>query len=402
MPPTINDPRSLLIKPVSGECNLHCSYCFYHERPSDPYRTTHHRLMSRDVLNILIQKGMALNHEHAAFGWQGGEPTLAGLDFFQEVVTLQQRYGYKGQVVSNGLQTNGLLLDAGWARFLREYRFLVGVSLDGPALWHDKYRHTRQDKPTQEQVLASLRLLRRYDVETNILAVVNHDTVQHPVEIYEYFLNLGLRYLQFIPCVEFDPVTGQPTEFSVTAEQFGEFLCALFDRWYNRGNPEASIRDFDAILAAHLGQSSPMCCYQTHCGSYLVVEYNGDLYPCDFYVQEDQRIGNLAELTLQAAFTSPLIKQFAANKAKPRPECTACAWYAVCQQGCPRFLIQGRHYLCQAYQRFLAYSQPAYLALVAQIENGQSTQPTNGVGRNDPCPCGSGRKFKQCCGKRAA
>ncbi|MHB1357897.1 MAG: SPASM domain-containing protein, partial [Anaerolineae bacterium] len=325
-----------------------------------------------------------------------------GLDFIQQVVALQQRYGQSGQVVSNGLQTNGLLLDAEWARFLREYRFLVGISLDGPALWHDKYRHTRQEKPTQEHVLASLRLLRRYDVETNILAVVNRDTVQHPVEIFEYFLNLGFRYLQFIPCVEFDPVTGQPTEFSVSPEQFGDFLCTLFDRWYNHGNPEASIRDFDAILAGHLGQLSPMCCYQPRCGSYLVVEYNGDLYPCDFYVQEERRIGNLTDTSLQTAFASSLLEQFADHKAEPRPECTACPWYSLCQQGCPRFLYHGRHYLCQSYQRFLAYSKPAYLSLVAQIENQQPIQRAVGVGRNDPCPCGSGRKFKQCCGKRTA
>ncbi len=357
--------------------------------------------MTDAILTLLIQQGMTLNASYAAFGWQGGEPTLAGLAFFERAVALQQQYGQSGQIVSNGLQTNGLLLDSAWARFLREYRFLVGLSLDGPALWHDQYRQTANGKPTQAQVLHAWRLLQRYEVETNILTVVNRDTARHPYEIYDYLLNQGGRYLQFIPCVEVDPATGQPTDFSVTPELYGDFLCALFDRWYNHGRPESSVRDFDAALAVYLGQSSPMCCYQPRCGSYVVVEYNGDIYPCDFYVKQNFMVGNLQQITLEEAFLSPQVQELAERKASPRPECAACAWRNLCQQGCPRFVLQSRHHLCSAYQRFWAYSQAAFQSLAGQLVQPNGGQVSAGAGRNAPCPCGSGRKYKQCCGRKS-
>jgi len=403
--------RSLLIKPASGDCNLHCSYCFYHDRPTDPYRTESRRhRMSAEVLDALIAQGMALDRRHATFGWQGGEPTLMGLDFFREVVRLQQKHGQSGQSVSNGVQTNGLLIDADWARFFRQYNFLLGVSLDGPATYHDAYRRTVNGKGTQAEVLARLRLLRQYHVEFNVLSVVNRVTAQHPVEIYDYLVNEGFAFLQFIPCVEVDPATGQLTDFSVEPEQFGDFLCAVFDRWYNGGEPQASVRDFEAILAVYMGQEAPLCCYQERCGSYLVVEHNGDVYPCDFFVQDDLYVGNILETPLERLFEHPFVKRFATAKAEPRPECRACAWLPYCQQGCPRFVgVEGRrqHYLCRAYQRFFAHSHDGMMALRDRLLRQQGiapeaapAPPARPVGRNDPCPCGSGRKYKQCCGAR--
>jgi len=405
--------RSLLIKPVSGDCNLHCGYCFYHDRPTDPYRDQRRRRMSAAVLDALMAQGMALDPRQATFGWQGGEPTLAGLDFFREVVRLQQKHGVSGQSVSNGLQTNALLIDAEWARFLRSYRFLVGVSLDGPATYHDAYRRTPGGQPTHADVLAQLRLLRRYGVECNVLIVVNRVTARHGPEIYDYLLHEGFPYMQFIPCVEVDPATGRPTDFSVEPDAFGDLLCALFDRWYNGGWPEASVRDFDAILAAYAGQGAPLCCYQERCGDYLVVEHNGDVYPCDFYVREERRVGNILDTPLARLFASPAVERFAAHKAAPRPECRTCPWQAYCHQGCPRFLgIEGRgeHYLCRAYRRFFAHSQAGFLALRDRYrrEQGLAAGPAESlrpagrrpIGRNDPCPCGSGRKYKHCCGAR--
>jgi len=266
---------------------------------------------------------------------------------------------------------------------------------------HDRYRRTLNGRPTHELVTRSLRLLRRFGVETNILTVVNHETAQQPEAIYDYLLELGFRYLQFIPCVEFDPTTGEPAEFSVTAEEYGEFLCRLFDRWYNRGNPESSIRDFDATLATCLGQPSPMCCYQQRCGSYVVVEYNGDLYPCDFFVREDLRIGNLADMSLEEAFASPALGRFGQVKAAPRAACQACQWMPYCQQGCPRFVRDGQHYLCRAYQRFWAHSKAGFQAMVDAIRQ-PAAAPATTPGRNDLCPCGSGIKYKHCCGRRSA
>ncbi|MBC7237570.1 MAG: anaerobic sulfatase maturase, partial [Chloroflexi bacterium] len=404
--------------PASGDCNLHCTYCFYHDRPTDPYKEQRRRRMSSEVLDALIRQGMALEPRHATFGWQGGEPTLAGLDFFEQVVKLQQKYGHPGQAVSNGMQTNGLLLDRDWARFLREYRFLVGVSLDGPASYHDIYRTFPNGSPTHERVIQVLRMLRQYRVEFNILAVVNRVTADHGPEIYDYFVSQGFDFLQFIPCVEVDPATGELTDFSVEPERFGDFLCAVFDRWYNGGDPQTSVRDFDAILAVYLGQPAPLCCYQERCGSYVVVEYNGDLYPCDFLVRQDLYLGNLMRTTLEEVFQSEALQRFAEAKADPRPECQACRWLPLCHQGCPRFVHaigRRQHYLCRAYQRFFAHAHGAFLALRDRLQqrtmlaspnslkaesSPMPVTPPRPIGRNDPCPCGSGKKYKHCCGRR--
>ena len=400
--------RSLLIKPASGDCNLSCTYCFYHDRPTDPYKVQRRRHMPLEVLDALIAQGMALDRQHAVFGWQGGEPTLMGLEFFQHVVALQSRYGAPGQVVSNGVQTNGVLLTPEWARFLREYHFLLGVSLDGPAPYHDTYRTGANGSPTQERVLRVLRMLQRYRVDFNVLSVVNRLTAQHGAEVYDYLVDQGFQYLQFIPCVETDPRTGQPTEFSAEPEAFGEFLCTVFDRWYNHGNPEISVRDFDAILAIYLGESAPLCCYQPRCGDYLVVEHNGDVYPCDFFVRDDLYVGNLLETPLEELFASEALRRFGDVKAEPRPECQRCEWLFICQQGCPRFVGVGgdpQHYLCRAYQRFFSHSHAGFVALRDRIQ-GQIPHPdavpaVQPVGRNDLCPCGSGKKYKHCCGRRA-
>lgn len=403
-----SSPRSLLIKPASADCNLHCSYCFYHERPTDPYSGGPVRRMPAAVLENLISQAMKLDPSQAIFGWQGGEPTLCGLGFFEQVVALQQRHGFPGQSVSNGLQTNALLLDEDWARFLRRYNFLVGVSLDGPEKYHDRYRVHVNGVGSHARVMESIARLQRQGVAFNILSVVNRETAEHGAEIYDYLVGQGFDYLQFIPCVEIDPETGRIAEFSVTPGQYGDFLCEVFDRWFNGGHPEVSIRDFDSILGTYLGQGASVCCYQERCGSYLVVEYNGDLYPCDFFVQQDWLLGNLSEITLQQAFRSDRLERFASHKADPRDECQRCAWRLVCQQGCPRFVGlrgDGRHYLCRALQQFFAHSYDGFMQLRDELgqQRGRGRAPGNSslalpVGRNDPCPCGSGKKVKQCCG----
>jgi len=407
--PTGQPQRSLLIKPASGDCNLHCHYCFYHERPSDPYRQARRHRMSAEVLDALIRQGMALNRQDATFGWQGGEPTLCGLDFFKRVVDLQSTYGRPGQSVSNGLQTNALLLTPQWAEFLREYRFLLGVSLDGPAEYHDHYRTFPDGRPTHQRVLDALHMLQEHQVEFNILTVVNRYNADHGVEIYDYLVDQGFTFLQFIPCVEIDPNTGRVTDFSVTPEQFARFLCGVFDRWYNYGQPIVSVRDFEATLAAYLGQESTVCCYQKECGGYLVVEYNGDVYPCDFMVREELLMGNILETPLQVLFDSEPVRRFATAKAAPRPECQRCPWMPLCNQGCPRFVDvdgSGRHYLCRAYQQFFTHTHDRFVELRDRLLLSQGLDPRRApripavpVGRNDPCPCGSGRKYKACCGR---
>ncbi|MGI6367867.1 MAG: anaerobic sulfatase maturase [Anaerolineae bacterium] len=397
--------RSLLIKPASADCNLHCSYCFYHDRPGDPYSAGPLRRMSNTVLELLISQAMNLDPTSAVFGWQGGEPTLCGLPFFEQVVALQQRFGHPGQSVSNGLQTNALLIDQDWARFLRRYNFLVGVSLDGPAQWHDHFRIHEGGAPSHSRVMQAIGHLQRQGVAFNILSVVNRVTGSHGAEIYDWLVDQGFEYLQFIPCVEIDPASGQIAEFSVEPEQYGDFLCALFDRWFNGGRPEVSVRDFDAILAAYVGQEPGVCCYQEQCGAYLVVEYNGDLYPCDFYVQDSLLLGNITDLSLERAFASRALADFGRAKASPRHECQACAWLPLCHQGCPRFVgLAGnaRHRLCRALQQFFAHSYAGFMQLANDIladtpASARRPAPVAPVGRNDPCPCGSGKKVKQCC-----
>jgi uncharacterized protein len=401
-------PRSLLIKPASGDCNLHCTYCFYHDRTTDPYKSQRRRRMSPEVLDTLIRQGMALDRRQATFGWQGGEPTLAGLGFFQQVVALQQQHGRAGQAVSNGLQTNSLLLTREWAPLLRDYHFLLGVSLDGLATYHDAFRRTLGGDPTHERVMASIRMLQEEHVEFNILSVVNALTAQHGGAIYDYLREQGFAYLQFIPCVEIDPTSGMLAEFSVGPEQYADFMCEVFDRWYNNGSPDTSVRDFEAILAVYVGQEAPLCSYQRACGSYVVVEYNGDVYPCDFMVRSDLYLGNIMDTSLDALFRSAGLERFAQAKADPRPECQACAWLPLCNQGCPRFVGLAdprRHYLCRAYQRLFLHAHTGFMKLrdgvLARMGLDASqvpAPPTPPLGRNDPCPCGSGRKIKQCCG----
>jgi uncharacterized protein len=237
---------------------------------------------------------------------------------------------------------------------------------------------------------------------------VNRVTAQHPVDLYDYILDQGVRHMQFIPCVEADPQTGARAPFSVSAEQYGDFLCALFERWYHGGRPEASVREFEAVLALYLGEDPGLCSFQSRCGSYLVVEHNGDVYPCDFYVNPGTRLGNLIETPLEALFASAALRSFAEAKARRRPECDRCGWLAFCRQGCPRMLgVEGQqqHYLCRAYQRFFTHSRAGMVALRDSLRRERggalpaSPPPAPPVGRNDPCPCGSGRKVKQCCGR---
>jgi uncharacterized protein len=202
---------------------------------------------------------MPLAGPNPSFGWQGGEPTLAGLDFFRNVVYQQQRLGVSGQVVGNGLQTNGLLIDQEWAQFLAQYHFLVGISLDGPQELHDHYRRNAAGQGSWQRVMDVIELLRQHRVAFNILAVVNDVTAESPDDIYRFFREQGFDFVQFIPCVERDPRSGEVAPFSVTPQRWGDFLCKLFDLWWNGGEPQVSLRTFENVLAAYLGQDPESC-----------------------------------------------------------------------------------------------------------------------------------------------
>ena len=324
---------SLLIKPASALCNLDCSYCFYLDRQADPYEFSRTRIMSNETLQRLVEGYLAYSFPHSAFAFQGGEPTLAGIDFFRSLVEFQQRFGRRGQFVSNSIQTNGTLLTSEWCRLFRRYGFLVGISLDGPEDVHDAYRLNKGGHGTWEAVVDAVALLQREQVEFNILAVVSQANVRRALETYQFFRGLGLEYLQFIPLVEYRP-DGQPEPFAITGEDYGQFLCELFDAWWPERRT-VRIRHFDNIAEALAGQKPSTCTMHDSCDSYAVVEHNGDVYPCDFFVERSWKLGNIHGHSWPEIARSARRHQFAKNKVLPHPECSVCEFHSICQGGCP-------------------------------------------------------------------
>ncbi len=354
---------SLLIKPVSADCNMRCQYCFY-RRPTDPYRSDGRHIMDDVTLRTMISGYMKSAGKSAAFGWQGGEPLLAGIDFFERVVAYQQAYGFSGQLVGNNLQTNGLLLDESWARFFRRYHFFIGVSLDGPEEIHNLYRHSADGNEGFRRTLRGIGILRDHGVEFSILTVINDVTAKKPAELYDFFARNGFDRLQFIPCLEIDRETGKLREYSVTMEDYRDFLCALFDLWYNHGQPTVSIRLFENILAVFLGREPEICAFKERCGSYLVVEYNGDVYPCDFFVEASWLLGNLRESSIGDLLKKRRRREFNDRKKQGAPGCNSCEWNFLCRFGCQHYRLPGgENYFCEAYRAFFRYTRRRFETL---------------------------------------
>jgi uncharacterized protein len=355
-----NIPRidSLLIKPASAVCNLDCEYCFYLDRDADPYQDLPARRMTFDTLERLVESYLAYSYPRSSFIFQGGEPTLAGLPYFQKLVEFQTQYGRKGQVVSNALQTNAVLLDEDWCRLFREYNWFLGVSLDGPESMHDLYRYKKDRTGTWKRVMQSVELLQKQQVPFNILCVVSQANVNHAAELYRFFKSLGVDNLQFIPLAEFDPA-GNPLPFALTAQQYGKFLVDLHEAW-QPDRRSMHIRFFDNILEALAGQKPSTCTMHETCDSYVVVEYNGDVFPCDFFVEKPWKLGNIIADSWGAIAARPRRFQFAGKKTLAHPECQVCEYQSLCHGGCPKFR-HGPHrnfddldYFCQSYKRIFA------------------------------------------------
>jgi len=366
--------RAVLVKPTSAECNMACRYCFYRDRPTDPYKGLTGRRMDEETLRALIMQHLAMNPEEAIFSWQGGEPLLMGLDFFKRVIELEMEYGAPGQRVGNSVQTNGTLITKEWARFFAEYNFLVGLSLDGPKHIHDRHRRTPKGRGSFEAVMRAAQILREEGAEFNILAVVTDYSAGRAEEVYGFFVENGFRYLQFIPCVERDPKTGRIADYSVKPEKYARFLCDLFDLWLGDGRPEVSIRFFDNILMRFMGMEAEMCELQPQCGSYIVVEFNGDVYPCDFFVREEWRLGNIHERPLWEVERSERMDNFCRIKPGPYKECQRCEWNFLCRNGCPRYRFvwrgnfRDRNYLCEAHRRFFEHSADGFRKLAERLK----------------------------------
>ena len=398
---------SLLIKPASADCNLRCEYCFYIDHLENGKKSPR---MSDEVLKIMISSYMRTNqNNNYSFGWQGGEPTLMGLKFFEKVVELQKKYGPPGAAVSNGVQTNGTLITKEMAKFFADYKFLLGVSLDGPSYLHDFYRKTLGQKPTHSLVMRGIDLLKKFNVDFNILILVNNKTVNKAKEIYQYFKSQGFFYHQYIPCVEYDN-NNKPQPYSITGEEWGNFLCELFDEWIKDDMNRISIRLFDSILEYLVYRRYNVCYMQKNCCQYFVVEYDGNVYPCDFFVRKDLVLGNVKTGTWEDFLKSPVYHRFGRQKAIWNKLCNTCPYIDFCNGDCQKFRIGDNQssrilsVLCKGWKKFYTHTLPKFNLIAEKIRvdynitSSVQSKPKK-IGRNDPCPCGSGKKYKNCCMK---
>ena len=410
--------ESVLIKPADPDYNLDCGYCFYLGK-GDMFGVSSTHRMSIETLEETVRQVLTQGPARVSFGWQGGEPTLMGLPFFEKAVEFQKKYGM-GQTVGNGLQTNGLLLDQRWAKFLGRYNFLVGVSLDGPEEVHDRYRKTKNGKGSAARVIEATRLLLETGVDTNVLSVINDYSGDFPEEIYSFHKSLGIRHMQFIPCVERDTDSlSETASFSVSADKYGRFLCAIFDLWredFENGKPTTSIRYFDSLLYKYMRLGEPECTLKPTCGDYLVIEHNGEVYSCDFFVDPAWNLGNVGTERLIDMLNSDRQKMFGTQKEALSEQCIVCPWLANCNGGCVKDRVNNSRDsklspFCEAYRMFFEHADTLFVDLAHQLmfeqeQNKSRTARENRnrihmdkVGRNQPCPCGSGKKFKKCCGR---
>lgn len=407
-------PFSLLIKPTSADCNLNCTYCFYLKKSRLYPETKRHR-MSEAVLESMIAKYMATSQPAYYFGWQGGEPTLMGVDFFRKVVDLQKKYGRWGATVSNGLQTNAILINDDLAALFSRYRFLVGVSIDGPADIHDRYRQNSGRSGSHADVLKGIDCLLRHRVELNALVLVSSANVHRAEEVYRYLCEMGIHHHQYIPCVEFS-AKGHKQSYAVSGKEWGDFLCKIFDRWIQKDARQVSVRNFDAIIN-HMIQGQYTVCHQAgNCSQYFVVEHNGDVYPCDFFVEPHRKLGNIAEHSWEELQRSPRYQGFGRQKSQWSAECTVCEYLRYCSGDCLKYRFHetrdpiNRSFLCQGMKTFFRHTLHRFEKLVISFLNERATGrpghpgqridrlPEINIRRKDPCYCGSGKPFKHCHG----
>jgi len=413
-------PFHVITKPIGAVCNLDCQYCFYLSK-RNLYPDTRNFKMQDDVLEEYIKQYIQQPAQEITFTWQGGEPTLMGLEFYKKVVKYQEKHNPDGKVIHNSLQTNGTNVDNRWARFFHDHDFLIGVSIDGPARFHNKLRYTKGGRDTHANVLKGISYLQKHDVEYNILCCLNRYNADHPFELYEFFKEeSGTPYWQFIPIVEGNPHAADGlADYSILPEQYGDFLVQIFNRWVRNDLGTISIRIFDTTFRVYMGLNPALCVFEESCGSALAIEHNGDLYSCDHYVETDYKLGNLMETDLNEMVTHKKQRKFGLDKKDTLPEyCRECNVRFLCNGGCPKNRInetpsgeKGLNYLCSGYMKFFRHIAPYFKFTAQQFRSGMPVpkimdyihaNPQQFVnqepGRNDLCYCGSGKKYKKCCG----
>lgn len=437
----------LMAKPAGARCNLECRYCFYLEKEAlyagEDGAPPPKAAMPDAVLEAFVRDYIAAQPGPVVqFAWQGGEPTVLGPAFFERAVALQQQYA-GGKVIENSFQTNGLLLDDRWMPLFKAHRFLIGVSIDGPADIHDAYRVDKGGKPTHARVMRAIRLLQRHGVPFNTLTCVHRGNAKHGKRVYRFLREIGSTFPQFIPVVEriaeetADSLSlphpghtghARVAPWAVRPAEYGTFMCAVFDEWVRHDVGRVFVQAFEVALEAWTGRDPSLCVHSSTCGHAMALEHNGDVYACDHFVYPEYRLGNLMETPLAALAAMPGQQAFGEAKAQALPgQCRACPVKFACNGGCPkhRFLRTkdgepGLNYLCEGYFAFFNHVAP-YMAFMAnELAQGRSPAsvmnharrglapssskgpPTGAPGPNDRCPCGSGRKYKKCCGGSAS
>lgn len=431
-----------MAKPSGAICNLDCSYCFFLSKellyPGDRFR------MADDLLeNYIRQTIESQPGQEVVLAFQGGEPTLMGVGFFERAVTHAETHRRPGQDISFTIQTNGVLIDHRWAAFLAEHDFLVGISIDGPRHMHDIHRVDKSGRGTFDRVIGGLEILRGAEVDINVLCTVNSANSEHPVEVYRFLRDdLAIEFIQFIPVVErleetalhisnagwgdrnrkrplYTNAGTHVTDRSVGPQAWGSFLCAVFDEWVRNDVGDVFVGHFDAALASWLGIQPAMCVMRETCGTAVALEHNGDLYSCDHFVEPDHLLGNITETHMVELMSSPQQLAFGNVKRDTLPEyCRRCEVRFACNGECPRNRFtttpdgeEGLNYLCAGYKAFFGHIDPPMRQMADLLRGGreapeimaildaQDRERFAAVGRNDACPCGSGTKFKRCHGR---
>jgi len=347
---------NVLIKPASGMCNLRCGYCFYHDEAKNR-AVESYGLMSEETLEQVIKKALDYSETACTIAYQGGEPTLRGLDFFRRSIEYEKRHNTKGIRISHAIQTNGTLLDGEWAKFLRENEFLVGVSLDGTAFLHDAFRTDDAGRGTHENVLSGITLLREYGVEYNILTVVNAVTAKKASQMYHFYKQNGFSYLQFIPCLNPLGKEREKLPFTLTSKAYGQFLKTLFDLWYQdfKKGEIVHIQLFEEYIRMLLGMQPDLCGMSGICSCQHVIEADGAVYPCDFYVLDPYRLGNLNECSFEQINERRKETRFIEGSEKIQPDCKECRYFPICRGGCRRHRNPENQF-CAAYYDFFEYT----------------------------------------------
>ncbi|MBF0280330.1 MAG: anaerobic sulfatase maturase [SAR324 cluster bacterium] len=454
----VKHPRSakevfhMLAKPIGPVCNIDCAYCFYLDK-TKLYPETKSFKMNEATLEQYVQQyiqGQPAGTPEVTFGWQGGEPTMMGIPFFENVLKYQKKHHRQGMAIKNALQTNGTLLNDNWGKFLHEHNFLLGISIDGPEAIHNIFRYDKKQRGTFKQVMQGIEICQKHEVEFNTLTVVQSHNGDYPILIYDFLKEIGSTFFQFIPIVEhsFQQESGKETDGmifpnqenalqpgfavhqrSVGSEQFGGFLNQIFDRWLEKNDiGEIFVRDFEMMLGLVMGFPSATCVNSETCGHAPAIEHNGDLYSCDHFVDSEYFLGNTSERSLAEMMDSPQQTKFGTDKRDSLPQfCLDCDFLKYCWGACPKDRIKftpqkekGLNYLCEGYQAFYSHTEPYFQKMAECLRMGylakdwkkleklkraaRKASPAQKqqvrVGRNVTCPCGSGKKYKKCCGYR--